>query len=43
MRFWKKPVEVEATPFNGFNKNEIKVFTQGNCYLDVTNRGTPAL
>ncbi len=41
MRLRKKPVEVDAIPFNGFNKNEIKSFTQGMCYTNLNDPKDP--
>jgi hypothetical protein len=33
-KFRKKPVVIEAVPFNGLNHDEIKAFTQGMCYTN---------
>lgn len=41
MKFRKKPVVIDAIPYDGTNKDEIKYFTQGGCYTDVTDSENP--
>jgi hypothetical protein len=40
-KFRKKPVVIEALPFDGSNHNDIKRFTQGGCYIDVNDPQNP--
>jgi hypothetical protein len=40
-RWTKKPVTIEAIQYDGTNGDDIKRFTQGGCYLDVTTPHTP--
>ena len=35
-KFRKKPVVIEAVVYDGHNADEIKKFTQGGCYTDIT-------
>ena len=42
MKYRKKPVEIEAVQFNGFNPIEIKDFVGENCEVEVyDNKVTP--
>ena len=41
MRIRTKTVEKEAMLFDGSNHNDIKRFTQGGCYTDVTDAANP--
>lgn len=40
-KFRKKPVVIEAIVYSGINGDAIKRFTQGGCYLDITNSNAP--
>jgi hypothetical protein len=40
-KYRKKPVVIEAIIYDGTNGDEIKAFTQGGCYRDVTDPQNP--
>ena len=42
MKYRKKPIEIEAVQFNGFNPTEIKDFVGENCEVEIyDNKVTP--
>lgn len=40
-KFRKKPVVIEAVVYNGTNADDIKCFTQGACYIDMSDSARP--
>jgi hypothetical protein len=42
-KFRKKPVVIDALPFDGSNHDDIKRFTQGGCYIDANDPQNPRL